>query len=84
MVIIVVLVLEKKSLSLEPIIKTSTFQLNFVQETSEKKIEKKKKTYLKNLMLSNLGKRLLEEMLMIFQSIIMLLINLLLLINLFY
>ena len=84
MVIIVVLVLEKKSLSLKPIIKTSTFQLNFVQETSEKKIEKKKKTYLKNMMLSNLGKRLLEEMLMIFQSIIMLLINLLLLINLFY
>ena len=42
MVIIVVLVLEKKSLSLKPIIKTSTFQLNFVQETSEKKIEKKK------------------------------------------
>ena len=43
MVIIVVLVLEKKSLSLKPIIKTSTFQLNFVQETSEKKNRKKKK-----------------------------------------
>ena len=56
---------EKKSIGLKSIIKISTFQLCFAQEA-----------YLKMLVLLSIEKYFFKKMYMIFQSITMLLINL--------
>ena len=65
LIIVICLLMEKKSLYLKPAIKTLTFQQNFVSEV-----------YLMDLVLLSLEKYLQMENCMIFQSTTILLINL--------
>ena len=64
-IIVIILLTEKKPLSLKSIMETSIFSLSFVQES-----------YLIDLVLLRLGKQPQEKLFMIFQSITILLINL--------
>ena len=65
LIIVICLLMEKKSLNLKPAIKMLTFQQNFIWEV-----------YLMDLVLLSLEKYLQMENFMIFQSTTILLINL--------